>query len=448
MISSSSRLHVTRAEFERFRLLLEREGGLALDPARQSVLHAGLAARMDARRLSAVDDYARLLTDAPEGRAEIRALLQEVTVGETQWFRYRAQFDVLTRHLIPDLVKARGADRRLAVWSAGCSTGEEPYSIAMALLESLPQPETWAVTILATDLHRGSLARAERGWYPARSLRGVPAAWRERYFLSEQDGYRVRDRVKRLVRFAPHNLARDPFGLPDMRDVHLLWCRNVTIYFTPAATARIIAQFAQALGEGGYLFLGHAETLWGVSTAFAPVVFPEAVVYRKASAAPAGLRAARPSLSLLPTAQEPRRQDAAAQCGLASSLADAGRHEEAIRLLQDIVRTDALSANAHYLLGLLYHKTGRRPAALHAFERARYLEPLQPLVYLALAIVHLDGGEAAQAQQQLRQALTVLDEWPDAAPVPWCEELRCRELRVACRQHLGQLASDPAALRP
>ena len=282
------RIELTRAEFEQFRTLLEREGGLAMDPARQGLLQAGVAARMEAHALASIADYFRLLFSASGGRAEVRALLQSVTVGETQFFRYPAQFDALTRHLVPALVQARGRERRLAVWSAGCATGEEVYSIVVALLEALPQPATWALTVLATDLHRGSVARAQGGWYPARALRGVPPAWREKYFLPEAEGYRVREAVRRLVRVIPHNLARDPFTLPEMREVDLLWCRNVTIYMTPETTKQLIGQFAGAICDGGYLFLGHAETLWGVSNEFTPVVFPEAVVYQKTAARPSG----------------------------------------------------------------------------------------------------------------------------------------------------------------
>jgi chemotaxis protein methyltransferase CheR len=269
-------------EFELFRQLLWRESGLYVGAGRQEFFRLAVVDRVAALAASSFREYYEFITSCPEGQREIQSLIDAVTVGETYFFRNERQFDWLRMRLLPQLVQQRPSGSKvLNVWSAGCATGEEPYSLAIALLESLPFPENWQISILASDVNQKFLEQAAEGVYGSRAVRLVPPAWLNKYFRRQDGNWHVKDELKRIVRFTYHNLSADPFTLPGMQDLEILFCRNVMIYFPlPTATA-IVSQLADCVNTGGRLFLGDTETLWQISDRFTPEPFSRAVVYRK-----------------------------------------------------------------------------------------------------------------------------------------------------------------------
>ena len=476
----------------RFQSLLVEESGLYVDMERPERLAVAVVERMEKCRVASCEEYFVLILAGGRAAQERKALIERMTVGETYFFRSGPQFAVLKEHILPMLIRERqGSPRTLTVWSAGCSTGEEPYSLAIALLETLPSVDAWKLSILGTDVNSEYLRRAEKAEYGTRSVRQVPPAWLAKHFTERHGKYTLNEAAKRRVRFACHNLAKDPFSLSGMQEVDLLFCRNVMIYFSSGVTKRVVNHFADCLSDGGYFFTGEAETLWRISNRLTSVEFPQTFVYRKL---PHAAESRKPQLDLptpsvlaahdtpaVPSPQpETRQRECAARqpkipsdpseyaLGLeaaarkdyaralghfesvlraqpnhgparfakASLLANQGHYAQAIPLLLEVVRDQALSGEAYYLLGVLYEKTGLLQDAIEAFRRALYVDSSSAMTYFSLGNLYRFDRQPVRARREFQNALKVLEGKPDEAPVPFSDDLTCGDLRAACGQAL------------
>jgi chemotaxis protein methyltransferase CheR len=215
-------------------------------------------------------------------------LVEHLTIGETRFFRNEAHFDALRRHIFPELIERRSALRVLRIWSAGCASGEEPYSIAMLLSELLPDIENWTISILATDINPAFLRRAREGLYSAWSFRETPESLRSRFFTPEDNRWRLNEQIRRMVTFMRLNLAEPLY--PSIANgtyaLDMIICRNVTIYFDPATTRQVAERFYGTLAPGGWLLVGHAEPQASTYHQFETRNFPNAILYRKSLEAP------------------------------------------------------------------------------------------------------------------------------------------------------------------
>src|SRR3954452_10446953 len=276
-----NRLILTDAEFARLARLLHDSAGLAFDDSRRESLAYCVNERMRARGCADVASYLDVV-DSVEGAAERQALLDEVTIPETHFFRTPPQIRALRQHVLPELLKQAAGSKRLRIWSAGCSTGEEPYTIAMLIRELLPVSSGWDIKVIATDISTRALAAAEAARYGERAFVMTEPLDQQRFFYldAESGAFVVRDEIRDLVEFRHHNLVVDapPF---DAGDLDLVLCRNVTIYFDRTTTKRLMQRVHNCLRDGGYLFLGHAETLWQISDDFTLVSLGDAFVYRR-----------------------------------------------------------------------------------------------------------------------------------------------------------------------
>jgi chemotaxis protein methyltransferase CheR len=247
-----------------------------------------LLANRCARRMKAVGakttrGYLDFLTIRPDRDAELHHLLNEITIGETCFFRNMPQFDALRKVVLPRLAEAKKklSYTRLRVWSAGCSTGEEPYTLAMLLLEeSIGLLKGWTFEILATDLNDRSLAKAKQGLYADYAVRNTSPYFLQKYFRPEGDQFAVLDSVKSRVSFNRVNLLDDSRML-FMKGVDIIFCCNVLIYFDGTSKRRTIQHFFNNLLPGGYFYLGHSESLYGINDQFRLVHFPGATAYWK-----------------------------------------------------------------------------------------------------------------------------------------------------------------------
>ncbi|WP_136525068.1 CheR family methyltransferase [Geomonas ferrireducens] len=233
--------------------------GLHFEARNQAALARGLRKRMAALRMWSFEEYLQYLELHGEDRHELQRLLQFLTVGETYFFRYPAHFDVLRERLA--FLKDDPAPVR--IWSAGCSTGEEPYSIAMTVMEALPDWRERDIRIIATDINNRSLKRAREGVYSPWSMRITRPDQVQRYFRRVGESFLIRDEVKQLVRFAHLNLSvpcHEPL-CEELQGLDAIFCRNVLIYFTTQSAEQMLERFTDALAPGGLLFLGHSETL-------------------------------------------------------------------------------------------------------------------------------------------------------------------------------------------
>jgi chemotaxis protein methyltransferase CheR len=239
--------------------------------------------RMKALGIPTLRDYFDCLTIKPIRQAEMVSLLNEITIGETCFFRNPPQIDAIRKIVLPKIIEAKSklALRQLRIWSAGCSTGEEPYTLAMMLLEEqASQLKGWTTEILATDLNERSIAHAKAGSYGDYSTRNVEPLFRGKYFLISGDKLRVKPEVQSAVTFSRLNLLEDARML-FMKGVDLILCCNVLIYFDAVSKKRVIQHFYTNLLQHGYLFLGHSESLFGVSDDFQLVHLPSCTAYVK-----------------------------------------------------------------------------------------------------------------------------------------------------------------------
>jgi chemotaxis protein methyltransferase CheR len=271
--------------YMRFRSLLLSRAGLYYPEHRRDDLAHGLSQVLTAYPYETLE---ALYEDAAAGKQGWDAVLAHLTVGETRFFRNEAHFDALRRHIFPEMIERRANLRMLRIWSAGCASGEEPYSIAMLLTELLPNPSDWSVTILATDINPLFLQRAREGAYSAWSFRETPEDLRSRFFSPEQGRWRLNDNIRRMVTFTRLNLAEPSY--PSITNgtyaLDMIICRNVTIYFDQETTRQIAERFYAALAPGGWLLVGHSEPQAQTYRQFETHNFPNAIFYRKSLDAP------------------------------------------------------------------------------------------------------------------------------------------------------------------
>ncbi|MBI4854640.1 MAG: protein-glutamate O-methyltransferase CheR [Acidobacteria bacterium] len=271
---------MTSEEFNLFRTLIYDTCGIDFQQDKSFLLENRLRKRMQHCGISSYIKYYYYLTGGLTGSQELITLVDSITINETNFFRNRPQFDLLETFVLPELIlkKKQEGEKRLRIWSAGCSSGQEPYSIAITLLETIPFIDLWDIKILASDISLTILEVAQTGRYLETQLRGLEQEHQDKYFLKNSNGeYFINERVKKLVAFDYHNLKHDN----GLRGFDIIFCRNVMIYFDQTGCINLVNRFANSLLLGGYLFIGHAETLKGLSTRFKMVCQNKGIAYRK-----------------------------------------------------------------------------------------------------------------------------------------------------------------------
>jgi chemotaxis protein methyltransferase CheR len=268
------------ATFLRLRALIATESGMEFDDESRFIVERRLLARLRALRLESFEAYHRYLRYSPRGDGEISRMLEAVAINETYFFRERRQLEAFRYEVLPILASENAATRTLRIWSAGCASGEEAYSIAILVDES-HLFEGWRVEIRATDLVEKSIAAARGALYRETSLRATPEEARARYFTRvDEQTWRLDERIRRMVEFDVANLL-DADGAAGWPGLDAIFCRNVLSYFGAAARRRAVRLFHERLREGGFLLLGYAESLAALDTPFRLCALERDVVYRK-----------------------------------------------------------------------------------------------------------------------------------------------------------------------
>jgi len=253
--------------------LVYREAGISLGSGKQTMLEARIKRRLKAHNLTSYSQYCDYLFGANGLRDEIPHLIDVVTTNKTDFFRESKHFDYLTQKALPDLLAQNRLARPLLVWSAGCSTGEEPYTLAVVLSEFAESHPGFRFRILATDISTTVLAKADRGVYTEDVVAPVPASLQRKYFLRSRDPasnqVRIAPELRRTVEFRRLNFMDSDYGVHEKADA--IFCRNVIIYFDRPTQERILGNLANHLVPGGYLFVGHSETLHDMNLPLTPV---------------------------------------------------------------------------------------------------------------------------------------------------------------------------------
>ncbi|MFZ0419000.1 MAG: protein-glutamate O-methyltransferase CheR [Candidatus Sulfotelmatobacter sp.] len=277
-------------ELVRIRDMIYQTAGIFHPDNKLRLLQDRCGRRMKELKVQTLREYSECLTIRPTRQAELIALLNEISIGETSFFRNQPQLDALRRIVIPKILEAKSnlPLRRLRIWSAGCSTGEEPYTLRMLMLEELSvQLKDWSTEILATDLNERSLAHAQEAVYGSYSTRNLTPSYRNKYFIPQGDKLQVNAVSRSNISFNRLNLSDDS-RMTFMKSMDAIFCCNVLIYFDLASKRRVIQHFFNNLLPHGYLFLGHSESLFGVNDDFRLVHLPGATAYVKGERTPAG----------------------------------------------------------------------------------------------------------------------------------------------------------------
>jgi chemotaxis protein methyltransferase CheR len=457
-------------------------------------LEAGVRQAFANSTCAALDEYYNLLCDPQAGVFEMDRLINAVTVSETHFFRDTAQFNALIEKVLPQLIERKRPLRTLRIWSAGCASGEEPYSIAMLLRDLLPDVDQWAITIIGTDINTASLARARSASYGSWAFREDRAKYmRLRYFTPSGNRFGLAPAVRQMVTFRRLNLVEPCYPSYETNTMlmDLILCRNVTIYFSTNVTQWVVDRFYDALADGGWLVVGHAEPSLEIYQRFRARNFTDAVLYQK-SPQTAGLRmpaakpAALPSIPIppppiasaafpptapiskpttaplvIPTApaQEAdpldlarellefgrsedacqvlsklvinRPGDAAVAALLGQAYANLGNWAEAERYCQRAIERDKLCLDAYYTLALVFQHEGRLPQALEMMKKVVYLDRNYILGHYGLANLYFECNQLPQAHKSLDNALRLLQGKPDDQMVPGARDVTVGRLREA-----------------
>ncbi len=464
-----------------FQDYLHRHSGLHFDQRNIRVLERGLQRRMRALGIDSYLGYFSYLERYGEIRRELAKLLGLLTIGETYFFRYLPHFEALVSQLIPEAITRNRASRTLRIWSAGCSSGEEAYTLALVLAENFPQLADWDVQILATDINKQVLKKAREGLFSARSVRLAEPRMLKRYFRPEGKSFRLEAAIRERVQFGYLNLQTDSY--PDALD--MAFCRNVMIYFRPETTRQIVARLARCLRPEGYLFLGHAETLLGISDEFVRIARSGGFLYQlspkqaePARSAPVEPPAARtPVQAVVPVAnpqpaetppsgpmevyrqamnafdreefgaalsgfegllaQEPGHVGALVGKGFV--LANQARYDEALDCCSKALDEDDLCAEAYFLRGMIYQIHEEQEQALEEYRKALLLDMDFIMPHYQLGRIFARAGRDREARRELRNVLGLLEKMPEESAVPHSGGLSREVFLEVCREDLQSL---------
>jgi chemotaxis protein methyltransferase CheR len=267
--------NVTEHELSEIKALIEKRSGILFDSSRERFFSLRVREHMDAKKVAHGTDLVRLLKGS---NVEYDSLVERLLTQETSFFRYPSIYHALEKKVLPEMHMKKFWEnpRSLRIWSAGCATGEEPYSIAMTICDSIEFAEAWNINIMATDISRKALAVAEAGLYPRREVEAIGLK-AETHFTKSGDGYVVKPRIRNMVSFAQMNLAQTVY----MGRFDIIFCMNVMIYFSEERRGALIQRFYEYLEPGGYLFVGHAESVAKLPVKFDTTTHGDCILYQK-----------------------------------------------------------------------------------------------------------------------------------------------------------------------
>jgi len=398
---------LTPEEFGRFRDYIHQHSGIYLEEQKADSLRISLITRATRHSFDSLAQYYDMLVIDEE---EFKELMNLVTINETSFFRFPQQFEAMRKFVIPEIIESKPpTNRQFRVWSAGCSTGEEPYTIAMTLLDSGIEGLGYKLEVMGTDVSTNALLRAKQGVYPARGLLSIPSSVSSRFFEPTSQGHRVSERARKLVTFQYHNLIKEPYPLALMGNWDIIFCRNVTIYFRLESTRRVVENFYESLNPGGYLFIGHSETLTSITDKFEPVEVGGVFLYRKTKPRTSvGYTPPRPNkLTERPTTARLAEESRSRLGKSATSRRLGDRKSKPTPVEAPLLESDGSSVAELLEAARLASQEGRNDAVLAKIAQVRALDPKNAEAYLLAAYVHADQGEMDAAFKECHQALDI-----------------------------------------
>ncbi len=417
------------------------------------------------------------LLSAPITTTRIDTLANYLAVGETYFFRGQGCFEALREYVLPKLIRSqRQRERRLRIWDAGCSTGEEPYSIAMLLHTMIPDIQEWEVTIIASDMNSRALQKASLGLYPEWSFRAMPVGFREKFFKKTPDWFEILPHIKQMVKFSSLNLVKDGYPSPrnNTHAMDLILCRNVLMYFSSESRKQVISNFYHALGDGGWLIVSPTEASQTLYPQFAMVHFPGAIFflkdqkqkYKKSEARPPAIpvktlpsqRSKKKPLvgkkpesapafqthldeisalyqgeSYIKAAKILSEEGEAALDGkafhlLAHTCLNQGKLEEALQWNEKALTTDGLNFSFHYFRAVILEKKHLPEEAMLALRRTLYLAPDFVLAHFEMGNVSWQQGKNKEANKHFENVRALLKNYESDEILPESDGMTAGQL--------------------
>jgi len=420
-------------------------------------------ARRVGRRLSTTGvldcaSYLSVLRDPLKGPSELDALIAEITIGETYFFRHPEHFDALREQVLPDLISRnqhrRPPRRSLRIWCAGCADGPEPYSLAILLKREMAhQVLGWDVHILGTDINRTCLAKAREGRYEEWAFRSTSEEIKTRCFSTDGKAWRIGSEYKKLVSFQFHNLVEHPFPslLNNLTAFDLIVCRNVMIYFGPDLMRRMIQQFHDSLVPGGWLVVGPAEPNMTCFTSFRAVNAPGVTLYQRPAettgrdpgAETFAMAELPPAIAVPPlrdvtTHRTPREPASPLQPTLDNvrHYADSGALEKAAQCCDQLLKKDNLSASVHFYHALVLEQMSQYAEAESSLKRAIYLDRQFVLAHYYLGLCLQSRGDTKQAARSFENTLKLLQSRHETDSFPDADGITAGEVKRLAAMHL------------
>jgi chemotaxis protein methyltransferase CheR len=490
----------------RVKSLITDRTGLYFKDHNLSDLQSSVTERMSLRGFDALPSYFSFLTTSENREEEFRELLNLLTVKHTYFFRNETQFQALKEKILPEIISKKTENQKtktkdenilkpfLRIWSAGCSTGEEPYTIAMIVRDVIPDLENWNIQILATDASEAALSHARKGVYSENSMKHVDAEYIQKYFVKEGRGqYAVCEEIKNMVTFGFFNLMDEDY--PEGFDV--IFCRNVVIYFEFETTLRVMNKFYLSLINDGYLFIGYSETLQFMQDKFKMLVFNESIYYQKAGihAREEEKEAARrEEIDIDSVLENISRQELQAEltqltqeeviqpltkkeneallveivkcihlkdydnalrfadeairreswnlephCLAAEIMLNQGRINEARERLASALRVNSFFAPAHFLLGFTFMQEDKFEDAKDNLKKAIYLDKDFLIAHFYLANVFRSMGKLSESIREYRNAIKLLSRHDKSSIIPYSGGFNAATLMSVCHDNLERL---------
>lgn len=276
-----SRLEMNQSQFNALSKIIYDRSGIHFPDAKKYILESRLSHRLGELELDNFDQYIALLSMGPYQQDEFQEMFNRITINETSFFRNDAQLDVFEKRVLPELLEARARTKRLRIWSAACSTGDEPFTLAILIHRTLGvRLADWKVEILGTDISERALNVAAEGKYTSYSIRTTPKLVMDRYFTSDGRNYQLKPEIRQMVNFEKHNL-KDRLAAKRHGTWDVIFCRNVLIYFDDAMKKQVVQMFSEQLADDGTLFIGHSERIKDISDRFEQMPIPQGFCYTK-----------------------------------------------------------------------------------------------------------------------------------------------------------------------
>ncbi|MCX6652260.1 MAG: hypothetical protein NT137_02770 [Methanomassiliicoccales archaeon] len=443
--------------------------------------------------------FVQWLVSSPLTREQMDILASHLTIAETYFWREPRIFEAFEEHILPELVRGREkGEKRLRIWSAGCATGEEPYSIAIALRRAIPDLDDWHITILANDINTRNLRKAIAGKYTDWSFRNVPSWFKEDYFLDKKNGmFEILPDIRKMITFAYLNLAEDEYPSPvnNTNAMDIIFCRNVLMYFTQERAEQIAQCLGRSLLDGGWLAVSSTELSQHLFSQFSSVEFPGAIIYRKGalesgssddsfskwlplqnvpvltsldSMTMVGAELDEPGLlsfkpEIVVSVESPLSQKiesvGASNINLGSfdaemvekpsestpqtiahmvrELANQGRLADAQALCEKAIAINKLDPGLHYLSATILQEQNREGDAIASLRRALYIDPDFVLAHFAMGTLVMHRGDKRAAKKCFDNALAILSSYQQDDLLIDCEGItagRFREIVIATIQ--------------